>query len=162
MKLDLSKETSKARDRLETLIEKGAVIELREIKGRRTIDQNSLYWIWLTVIEVETGNEKEHSHLLYRAKFLRFSDEYVTGFIRPDVWEKVKKHVDNFHYFEGLDMIIDAISHSTTALDTAQFTAYLESIRDHASKNMGLHLVTLEEKGFEDFYNNYERAYLKG
>jgi hypothetical protein len=29
MKLDLSKESTKARDRLETLIEKGAVIELK-------------------------------------------------------------------------------------------------------------------------------------
>jgi len=162
MKLDLRFDSEKAQSRLQELIKKEAVIELREIKGRRTLDQNALYWLWLTVIEVETGNEKEHLHLLYRAKFLRFSDEYVTRYIYPHIWEKIKKFVDIFQYFDDLEMIIDAISYSTTQLDTRQFTEYLENIRDHAAKNMGMHLVTLEEKGFYEFYRNYEKAYLKG
>ncbi len=162
MKLDLSKDSEKAQSRLQELIQKEAVIELREIKGRRTLDQNALYWLWLTVIEVETGNEKEHSHYLYRAKFLRFSDDYVCNYIYPEIWSKIKKFADRFEWFDGLDMIIDAISYSTTSLDTRDFTMYLENIRDHGAKNMGVHLVTLEEKGFNEFYRNYERAYLQG
>ena len=33
--------------------------EIKQIRQRRTIDQNSLYWIWLKCLQDETGEDKD-------------------------------------------------------------------------------------------------------
>jgi hypothetical protein len=158
MLFDLSRpyKQQSSREFLETLIKKQANIEINEIKKRRSLDQNALYHVWLACIEKETGNDKNESHLLYRSMFLPKPDEYITAIIRPDLWEKLRIRIANFNYFDGLDKIIDIVSDSTTSLDTAKMTIFMEQVRDHANKNMGILLLTLQDQNFQDFYNTYK------
>ena len=39
-------------------------------KEKRTLDQNRLYWLWLTCISINTGNEKEDLHEYFIYKYL--------------------------------------------------------------------------------------------
>jgi len=137
------------------LIEKKAIADLVERKKKRTIDQNALYWVWLSCIEKETGNDKNEMHLLYRANFLSKPDERITNIIIPELWERVKTKILNYRYFKGLDEIINIISESTTDQDTKGMTIYVDKVKDHANREMGIILLKLEEKGFQDFYNEY-------
>lgn len=139
------------------LVHKEALIELREVKIKRSIDQNSLYWLWLTAIQHETGLIKEQLHLLYRFNFIPKSDEHVTKIIITELWSKAKRQLLAFHYFDGLEDFIDLISHSTTDLDTAQFAKYLESIKTHASAQMGVELLTQDQENFLEFAKEYNQ-----
>ena len=152
MKYNLKTESNQAIEKLNELIYKEAKIEIIEKKPRRTLDQNSLYWLWLTVIESESGLEKETLHLLYRAKYLKREDWYITKIIYPELWEKIRTKVDGFYPFDGLSQIIDVISFSTAEIDSKQFTDYLNKIQDHAAQNFELHLKTLDDEAFENWY----------
>src|SRR5665811_2051765 len=72
-----------------------SIIEIKKRAKKRTIDQNSLYWLWLTCIEKETGNDKNEFHLLYRANFLPKEDSYITEIIIPKLWERVKIRINS-------------------------------------------------------------------
>jgi hypothetical protein len=41
------------------------VFNFRQITNPRTLDQNALYWAWLAIAEMETGQDKQsiHAHL---------------------------------------------------------------------------------------------------
>jgi RPA family protein len=157
LKYDLSNpfKAECAQQYLNDLITKKCHIELREMKGKRNLDQNGLYWVWLTCIQEETGMLKDEVHCLYRAMFLPKMDEYITNIIRPELWNKLKPLINQFHYFKGLSDIIDIISESSTEQDEKQFTEYLNKIKVHARANMGVILVNLEEKNFIEFYKEY-------
>ncbi len=157
MKYNLSKPIKKeaAATYFNKLVKLGKNIELREIKKKRTFDQNSLYWLWLTVLQVETGMDKDELHLLYRAKFLQKPETYITSVIYPVLWDKIYSRIIAFDYFKGLEDVINIISKSTTVLDTGEYTHYLNSIKDHAQENMNVTLITLDDKMFDDFYNEY-------
>jgi hypothetical protein len=157
MKYDLSNsfKSECAREYLNDLITKKVHIELKELKGKRNLDQNSLYWVWLSAIQEETGILKDEVHCLYRAMFLFKPDEYITKIIRPELWERLKSLISQFHYFKGLNDIIDVISESTTDQDIPQFSEYLKKIQIHARANMGVILLNLEDKHFEEFYKEY-------
>ncbi len=137
------------------LIEAEKNIELRELKPIRSLNQNSLYWLWLTVLQVENGISKDHAHLLYRGLFLQKDENKIIKIIYPGLWEKIKSKLQSFYYFEGLPDVINLISYSTTELDTKQYTNYLNKIQDHALEKMGISLITLDDKMFNDFYNEY-------
>ena len=137
------------------LKEKKAWIELREIRMKRSIDQNALYWLWLTCIEIEGSQDRNELHYLYRALFLQKEDYYIETIIRPELWQKVKVKISEFIYFEGLNLIIDIISKSTTELESDEFTEYLSKIQKHARVNFNIILLNLKDKNFEEFYREY-------
>lgn len=157
VKFDLSKafKQEAANDYFKILSDKKAFIELREIKLKRSLDANGLYWLWLTCLEKETGNLKDELHLLYRATYLTKSDEHIERILRPDLWRKLKKLIDEFHCFNGLNQIIDVIAESTTEQDTAQFSEYLKKIQIHARANMNVILLNQEDQHFAEFYKMY-------
>lgn len=157
MKYNLSNEYKKqsAIDYFNRLVTKKCIIELKEVKPKRSLDQNALYWLWLTCIQEEIGQDKNELHLLYRAMFLKKEDIYVTTIIRPELWEQLKIMFNNFHYIKYLPEIIDVISQSTTELDTKKFTDYLGKIQDHAAINMNVTLLTLSDNNFNEFYQTY-------
>jgi len=49
---------------------KKVVVEIELEKAKRSLDQNALYWLYLGVIEKETGNLATDLHELFKRKFL--------------------------------------------------------------------------------------------
>jgi len=157
MKFDSSNEfkVQMADEYYNSLKLKKEYIEIRPIKMKRKLDQNGLYWIWLTCIEQETGIDRSELHVLYRANFLMLDDEYVLKFIKKEVWERAKELIIQFHYRPDIAKFIDLISESTTELEIDRFALYLNKIKDHAKNTFNITLVSLEEKLFNDFYKEY-------
>lgn len=100
-------------------------------REKRTVDQNSLYWLWIACIMDETGNEKEFLHEFFKGKFLGYHERVVFGQV-----VKTPK--------------------TTTTLDTKQFTNYLEEIRVFAAAELGIVLPDPEDKYWQDFYDKYK------
>ena len=95
-------------------------ITISQYKKRRSLEQNSLYWCWLSFIREHTGTSKEALHIYYKSKFLPFHIEEVNG-------EDVR------------------IYKSTTDLNVQEFTDYLSEIEDHARDFHNLILPTQED-----------------
>lgn len=82
---------------------KDVEVEINVKKSRRSLDQNSFYWLYLGVIERETGNLATDLHELFKRKFL------------PPIPKKIL----------GVEFKIPA---STTELNKAEFSEYLDKI----------------------------------
>lgn len=132
MKYNLKKpfKAESARAYLEKLIKKGALSEVREIRGKRTIDQNSLYWLYMACLEVETGNNRYELHEFFKKKFI----------------EPIKKNV--------FGRVIEI--RTTTNQDTKLFTIYLNNIVDFALMELNIVMPNPDDKRLLDFYNTYK------
>lgn len=133
MKLNLANQLDVERFRLrgKTLIEKKAKIEITEHRHKRSVKQNSLYWMWLTCIQDETGNDKKELHSYFAEKFLGVEEVEVFGVKQM----KIKSTPDN---------------------DTKEFTDYLEKIRHFASEEQSIYLPLPQMQGYEDFIFMYK------
>ena len=89
--------------------------EIKQIRRRRTIDQNSLYWLWLKCLQDETGEDKDRLHEYFKARYLGISTVEVFG----------------------VDVQMSA---STTKLDTKEMTHYLDRIQQFALMDLGIAL----------------------
>ena len=99
----------------------------RKVK-RRTISQNSLYWLWLTCIQEETGNARDDLHEYFKGTYL------------------LPKYIDAF----GENFMI----HSTKGLTTAQFKEYLDMIQASMAQE-GIALPTPDDLIFDSFVEHY-------
>jgi hypothetical protein len=81
----------------------GTQITIDEVKTSRTLTQNSYYWVYLGVIEKETGDTANDLHEFFKRKLL------------PPVFKKIR----------GEEIKLPA---STTDLDKIAFGEYLERI----------------------------------
>ena len=90
-------------DFLEKNDKKRVVVEVELEKAKRSLDQNALYWVYLGVIEQETGNLATDLHELFKRKFL------------PPIPKKIL----------GVDFKLPA---STTELSKVEFGEYLDKI----------------------------------
>jgi len=144
-----------ATKRLKKLIDKKALIEIKEIRVNRSVDANRLYWLWLNCIFKETGMDSEELHILYRCRFLQKPSEDILKYIKPDLWYEIQKHIFDFQYFAGLGLLIDVISRKSSKLDNKEFSEYLTKIKNHAKASFDVILLTLKDKNFEDFYREY-------
>ena len=150
-----------AREYFDKLIEKKSWIELKELRVPHSLEAHQLYWVWLACIAKETGRDKDELHYLYRAMFLPKDEDYILTMLLPELWNKIKKHVIEFRYFSGMNLVIDIISESTAISanknpqDDARFSKYLDDIRRHARVNLDVILLTLKDKNFADFYRQY-------
>ena len=100
-------------------------------KEKRTLDQNRLYWLWLTCISVNTGNEKEDLH-----------EYFIYKYLNPELVQVFEK------------MIYKRLS--TTQLDTKQFTGYLNKIQVFANTELAIELPNPEDLKFAEFYEYYK------
>lgn len=124
-------ELDRAISRLKTYIinKNKYILTFGEIKEKRTLDQNKLYWVWLNCIEMETGNDKDELHEYFKDKLL----------------PKMR-----------LEMFDDTYERrSTKNLDTAMFSEYLERLKQFARDKLNIRLLSPEEQEFEAFYNCY-------
>ena len=101
-------------------------------KEKRTLDQNRLYWLWLTCIAQNTGNKKESLH-----------EYFVWKYIQPEFQQVFEKLI-----YKRL---------STTLLDTQQFTKYLNKIQLFANTELSIELPNPEDLKFAEFKDYYEK-----
>lgn len=118
MKLNLSNtyDKERAKTRLKVLIDKGAKIELTEIKGKRTIRQNSYLHVCISLFAIEFG------YTLDEAKTL------------------LKRQCEFMKYSKNGQLFLKR----TREMDTKELTEFIEWIRNYSSQQ-GLYLPTSEE-----------------
>ena len=110
-------------------LKKSYSVEITEKRIRRTISQNSLYWLWLTCIEHETGNNRNDLHDYFKEQYLEPINTTLFGetFLR---W-------------------------STKDLNTVQFKYYLDHIQTFSATELSITLPNPEDKYWDDFYSYY-------
>jgi hypothetical protein len=113
-------------------LSKGFIIEWKRFKKVRSNDQNALYWMWLTCLEQETGQEKDSLHDYFREKYLQVTYDQV---------------------FDSERKILQ----STTKLDTVAMKNYLDKIQVFAATELAVTLPDPEDRYFEEFLSQYER-----
>ena len=108
-------------------IDKDMLCEVRKDKRNRSTVQNSYYWFLLTMLELDTGNDKDDLHEYFKQKYL-------------------------MNYITSLSFISGVQYHkSTTKLSTIEMEDYLEKIRVFASRELGCFLPKPNETEF-DYY----------
>lgn len=106
------------------------VVTITKEREPRSIDQNSLMWLWFTCISSETGAYKEDVHNYYCAKFLRKQIEW-NGTMRTVV--------------EG-----------TSKLSKDKMSEFLDNVQADAASEFGITLPQPEDLYFEQFYQTYK------
>jgi hypothetical protein len=104
-------------------------VEIVQRKAKRSIDQNRLYWMWLTCIETETGNDRNDLHEYFKQKFIQPETVVIFG-------ETQTKH-------------------TTTDKSTAQFKEYLDKIQAFAASELAITLPDPDDKHWEEFVEFY-------
>lgn len=133
--IDTPKDRQAVKDHIDNLLfdkDQHYEAEIKKKRKDRTIDQNSLYWLWTTCIEQETGQPKEDIHEFFKMKFLGVSER--TAF--------------NLTFF---------VPNSTTKLDTKQFTDFLDQVQAFAATDLGITLPNPEDLQWDSFYQHYKQ-----
>jgi len=101
-------------------IDKPMICEVKKETRNRSTVQNAYYWFLLTMLEQDTGNDKDDLHEYFKEKWLR--DTYKQISVFPD-------SIGDLTYTK-----------STTKLTTLEMEDYLEKIRVFASRELGCFL----------------------
>jgi hypothetical protein len=104
-------------------------VETLEKRAGRSISQNSLYWLWLTCIEHETGTNKDELHEIFKHKFLLPKEVNALG-EKIQVW-------------------------TTTDKDTLLFKQYLDKIQIFSLTDLKIILPNPEDQYWNEFYEYY-------
>ena len=104
-------------------------IDITQKRRIRSISQNNLYWLWLTCIEFETGEDIDRLHDIFKKKFLE-----------PEVVEMYGEKVERY---------------STRDLNTIQFKYFLDRIQLFANTELGITLPNPEDQYWNEFYSFY-------
>lgn len=110
-------------------LSKKYTVNITQKRVKRTISQNALYWLWLTCIEFETGNDKDVLHDFFKFKYLK---------------------AETIKIFDE-----DIFRYSTTKLNTIQFKYYLDQIQIFASTELAIKLPDPADQYWEEFYSFY-------
>lgn len=110
-------------------LSKPHTVEILTKRDVRLISQNNLYWLWLTCIEFETGNDRHYLHEFYKNEF-----------IIPEIIEVLGKKIE---------------VRTTTNKDTLIFKNYLDRIQIHANVTFSIKLPLPEDQYWNEFYSFY-------
>ena len=105
-------------------------VEVKRHFKKRSLPQNRLYWLYLSCIMDETGNDRDTLHNEFREMFLPVRIGSLGG-----------KETKNLT--------------STTTLNTKQFKDYIDRIVVWAAAEEGIALPDPEDKYFAMFYEQY-------
>lgn len=103
------------------------ILTIKKYYKNRTISQNKLYWLWLTFIEKETGNDKNDLHEFFKKQFL--GSKFINVF--------------------GTE--IETIQ-STSKLNKLEFIEYLDKIHLFVLENLNIDLPYSTDSNFDIFY----------
>ena len=95
-------------------LHKTYTVEITEKKPVRTISQHKLYWLWLTCLSFETGNDKDDLHEYFKEKYIEPTVVTVFG--------------------------VEQKRRTTTTLTTTQFKYFLDHIQQFASTDLSITL----------------------
>ena len=108
------------------------IVEIKKYRTKRSIDQNSVLWMWLTYLENQTGNDKHDLYRMFERKF------------QP--WEKIElKPFGSFY-----------LPRPIKTSDTVEFNEYLERLRNDVSEKTGYWLPLPGEPEWESFFISYK------
>ena len=105
-------------------------ITIKRKQEQRSIAQNDLMWLWLTCIERETGTPKDDAYLYYCKKFLL-----------KRIWVGDKTTL---------------VYTTSSKLNTAQMTEFLNHIQADAASELGITLPTPDDLHWEAFFQQYK------
>lgn len=105
-------------------------VSVTRAKEPRSIDQNSLMWLWFTCIEQETGTPRQDVHDYYCMRFLR----------RSITWNGFERNV-----VEG-----------TSRLTKDRMTWFLDQVQADALTEFGIKLPLPEDKYYQEFCETYK------
>ena len=109
------------------------LIKIVRFRHRRTLSQNSMYHLWKAVIADEYGYTPAEMHDVLRGLYLPVREVEVQG-------------------------TTHRLLTSTTALDTKQFTTFLDTIyRDFSAE--GIILPMPGDRGLEELYEKYKDTF---
>lgn len=113
-------------------------------KRNRSLEQNALYWKWMTIISNELGYSKEETHKIYKEKFL------LAIFYRDDQEYRQMSHsiaaIKKTNMKEHLAIRKKVIAlTSTTDASTEQMCEYLTNIKYHAQGELNIQLPSPDE-----------------
>lgn len=123
-------------DYVNSLFYKDKTVNIVEVANKRNLNQNALYWLYLTCISCETGNDKDLLHDYFRFKFLPVTNETFNG-------KELTKLT------------------STTKLDKKNFNEYLDKLVVYCLDELDIILPNPEDKNFETFYSTYSNYGIK-
>lgn len=110
-------------------LHKTYTVEITEKKPVRTISQHKLYWLWLTCLSFETGNDKDDLHEFFKEKYIEPTIVTVFG--------------------------VEQKRRTTTTLTTTQFKYFLDHIQQFASTDLSITLPDPESQYWDEFYKYY-------
>jgi len=123
---------SKEPDAVFALLRNGRyTVTVTRAKEPRSIDQNSLMWLWFTCMEDETATPRQDIHDFYCKKFLRKTIEW-----------------------NGHD---EVVVEGTSRLSKERMTDFLNKVQADALTEFGIRLPLPEEKYYQEFYETYYR-----
>lgn len=105
-------------------------ISIRRQKSRRSIDQNRLYWMWLRCLSDETGHTENELHDYFKQAFI------------------------GGHYRRIFGVRVTSPA-TTTTLNTAEFTQYLDKVNAFAAQELGVTLPQPNSGNWWEFYARY-------
>lgn len=112
-------------------IKRATYIEQKEIRRKRTLDQNAGYWVWMTYLQEQTGSTKKELHDY-------FLDRY------PIFKEMIINHK------------IHMVRIGTSGANVKQMSDHMNKIEIEVSSEWGIILPDLEKGKIIDMYNNYK------
>ena len=120
-------ELDKASDKLAKLAGQHAIVEIKKISPKRSLNQNSYYYLILAVIAVSTGYTPEEVKQIHKTE------------ISPGIFMHEKKG--------------RTLAKSTRDLDTKQFTSAIDQLRMYAGDH-GIDTPLPDEKEKMMWYEN--------
>ena len=129
MTYDLSRELDRAqfKERGNLLYRQGALVELTEKRGKRTLKQNSYLYLILSYFALQYGERMEY-----------IKQEFFKRHVNADIFLREKEGKGIGRYY---------VLRSSAELDTKEMTTAIDRFRDWASKEVGVYLPTPEENG---------------
>jgi len=107
-------------------------VEIKPYRSTRSLEQNRLYWMWLSCIQEETGQIRDDIHVYLKQEFISFEYKPIFG-----------KQV--------------SVYKSTKELNTKEFTVYLDTVKKWAYDFHDIDLPEPHEKRYGEFEERYGR-----
>jgi len=101
--LSLGSDANKARFLEDVKNNEGATYRIERQKPVRSLSQNNYYWLYLGLVEAETGNDRNELHSIFKRKFLPVTVKQLYG--ETFAVTSSTRNLDKIAFGEYLDKI---------------------------------------------------------